>query len=75
MLKADVAEHRLLRTLAIGLTEAILAKEGITLTPAVSDVFVEWLESKAAQAHPAVAELLAGLNAKDDDSTDLKQEQ
>lgn len=65
MLRADREALPVLLSLALGLTEAILRHEPVSLPPQVSDVLIEWLQTQQAQQHPVVRELLVEIERQD----------
>lgn len=73
MTPEQLDEYRILRSMAIGLVEAIFDKRVFAIPPEVGDVLIEWLEHPVAQQEPIVVELITRLNNAPDISRNRQQ--
>lgn len=64
MLKSEVNEYKILRTMAIGLVEAMTRDERVTITPQLFDVLTEWIGLPHVARDPIVAQFIADLNER-----------
>lgn len=63
MTELEQDEYRVLKSLAIGMAEAMFRGRMVAITPEVGDVLIEWLQHPSAQQEPVVRELITKLNA------------